>query len=185
MDTSGVRGVDPDLRVRPFFLHGETMSIREFVVGAFNAEMGLEAPDPDMAAARAGKRVVTPSGMVLDGSKDKIEAPPAASPSDDPDRDGVTNEIPVSLIDHMEFYLLNYFKAGTYEQTRDVQDGRRTFDRIGCTSCHIADLTRRPRPPGSRRRDGVQSLTTASSTICSRRRRRVSWKPTTTGASRR
>ena len=141
VDTSGVKGVDLDLRVRPFFLHGETMSIREFVVGAFNAEMGLEAHDPDMAAARTGKRVVTPSGMVLDGTKDKIEAPPATSTSDDPDRDGVANEIPVSLVDHMEFYLLNYFKAGTYEQTHDVQDGRRTFDRIGCNSCHIPDLT--------------------------------------------
>jgi hypothetical protein len=41
-----VHGVDPDLRVRPFFLHGETISIREFVVGALNAEMGLRWPIP-------------------------------------------------------------------------------------------------------------------------------------------
>jgi CxxC motif-containing protein (DUF1111 family) len=40
----------------------------------------------------------------------------------------------------MEFYLLNYFKAGTYKQTGDTQDGRRTFDQIGCSSCHIPDL---------------------------------------------
>ena len=50
------------------------------------------------------------------------------------------NEIPESIVDHMEFYLLNYFKPGTYEQTRDAQDGRRIFDQIGCDSCHIADL---------------------------------------------
>jgi hypothetical protein len=42
-DTDDVQGVDADLRVRPFFAQGATMSIREFAVGAFNAEMGLEA----------------------------------------------------------------------------------------------------------------------------------------------
>ena len=51
-----MRGVDPDLRVRPFFPHGGTISIREFLVGAFNAEMGLESPDPDLTAAAAGAR---------------------------------------------------------------------------------------------------------------------------------
>src|SRR5205814_10253439 len=30
LDTSQVKGVDPDLRVRPFFAHGGTISIREF-----------------------------------------------------------------------------------------------------------------------------------------------------------
>lgn len=46
VDASRVRGVDPDLRVRPFFHHGGTISIREFVMGAFKDEMGLEASDP-------------------------------------------------------------------------------------------------------------------------------------------
>jgi hypothetical protein len=75
-NTSGVVGVDPDLRVRPFFAQGGTISIREFLVGAFNAEMGLQSNDPDLvAAAITRQRVVTPSGMVLDGSLDAIEAP--------------------------------------------------------------------------------------------------------------
>ena len=43
VDTSRVEGVDADLRVRPFFAHGGTISIREFVVGALNDEMGLQA----------------------------------------------------------------------------------------------------------------------------------------------
>jgi hypothetical protein len=34
VDTSRVRGVDPVLRVRPFFAHGGTISIREFIAGA-------------------------------------------------------------------------------------------------------------------------------------------------------
>src|SRR5262249_49780696 len=81
VDTSKVEGVDPDLRVRPFFAEGSTMSIREFIVGALHNEMGLSASaDPDLLAASSGSRVVTPAGMVLDGTKDKIDAPPAPDP---------------------------------------------------------------------------------------------------------
>ena len=130
VDTSRVEGVDANLRVRPFFAHGETISIREFVVGALNAEMGLQVADPELAAAAAGGRVVTPAGMVLDGSTDTIEAPPAGPGELDP-----------AVVDHLEFYLLNYFKAGTGEQTADTARGRRLLEKIGCTGCHVADLT--------------------------------------------
>jgi hypothetical protein len=136
-----VRGVDPDLRVRPFFVHGGTISIREFIAGAMKNEMGLEVVDPDLARAAAGGRVTTPSGMVLDGSLDRIEAPPTSDPAADPDGDGVISEVPESLVDHLEFYLLNYFKAGLYQQTEQTANGRKAFNRIGCTSCHMADLT--------------------------------------------
>src|SRR5437773_9556556 len=102
VDTSQVKGVDPDLRVRPFFQHGGTMSVREFIDGALQNEMGLQAVDPDLMAAHNGARIVTPSGMVLDGSLDQVEAPQTDNPAADPDGDGVANEIPTSLVDHME-----------------------------------------------------------------------------------
>jgi len=140
VETSGISGVETDLRVRPFFAHGGTMSIREFIVGAWNAEMGLQAVDAELAAAHDGGRFITPSGMVLDGTTDQIEAPPANATHIDPDHDGVTNEIPTSIVDFMEFYLLNYFKAATYEQTSAVTFGRQKFQEIGCAQCHIADL---------------------------------------------
>jgi cytochrome c2 len=141
LDTTGVRGVDPDLRVRPFFAHGGTISIREFIAGAMKNEMGLEVVDSDLARAAAGGRVVTPSGMILDGSLDHIDAPPTDDPTADPDGDGVVNEIPESVVDHLEFYLLNYFKSGLYQQTAQTANGRKAFNRIGCTSCHVSDLT--------------------------------------------
>jgi hypothetical protein len=141
VDTSGVRGVDPDLRVRPFFAHGGTISIREFVVGAFNDEMGLQAFDALLIAANAGGRVVTPSGMVLDGSKDRINRGVPNSATDDPDADGKVNEYPQALVDHMEFYLLNYFKPGTYRQTQTTQAGLQLMRQINCTGCHIQNLT--------------------------------------------
>ena len=130
VDVSEVVGVDPDLRIRPFFAHGETISIREFIVGALNAEMGLQVVDPDLAAADAGQRVVTPSGMVLDGAIDNIEGPPSGPSELDP-----------ALVDHLEFYLLNYFKAGRGERTQHAQNGERTMAKIGCTRCHVQDLT--------------------------------------------
>jgi len=135
VDASKVEGVDPDLRVKPFFAEGSTISIREFIVGALHNEMGLEASsDPDLLAASAGGRAVTPAGMELDGSKDKISTPPA------PDKEN-GNEIDPSLVDHLEFYLLNYFKPGHGQSNEITERGRRVFDRIGCGSCHIDDLT--------------------------------------------
>jgi Di-haem oxidoreductase, putative peroxidase len=141
-DTTRVDGVDTDLRVRPFFAEGGTISIREFLVGAFNAEMGLESGDPDLATASGGGMVTTPAGMVLDGSIDRIEPPAVASATVDGDGDGYVNEVPQSIVDFMEFYLLNYFKPGTGDQTQpDVLNGRAVFTAIGCTTCHIASLT--------------------------------------------
>jgi len=140
VDTSHVEGVNADLRICPFFHQGGTISIREFVVGALNVEMGMEAFDPDLANASSGQHMVMPSGMVLDGTMDQIEAPPASSVSDDPDLDGVADEVPVSLVDHVEFYLLNYFKPAVYEQTPLTRKGKRLFDHIRCTSCHVPDL---------------------------------------------
>ena len=135
VDTSQVSGVDADLRVKPFFAEGSTISIREFVVGALHKEMGLEASsDPDLTAASAGGRVVTPAGMVLDGSMDKISAPPAPDPVNG-------NEIDPALVDHLEFYLLNYFKPGHGPQNSFTSRGRTLFTKIGCATCHIANLT--------------------------------------------
>src|SRR5260370_14237135 len=133
-DTSQVQGVNPDLRVRPFFAQGGTISMREFIVGALNAEMGLQAVDPDWAAATAGGRVITPSGMVLDGSQDAIEAPPAPDPANG-------NAIDPALVDHLEFYLLNYFKPGISQKDPSANHGSRAFAQLGCATCHVEILT--------------------------------------------
>jgi hypothetical protein len=134
VDTSKLTGVDPDLRVKPFFAEGSAFSIRQFIVGALHNEMGLEASsDPDILAASQRQRVVTPSGMVLDGSKDKILPPPQ------PDQKN-GNEVDPATVDHLEFYLLNYFKPGHGAPSSTTDHGRRVFSRIGCASCHIADL---------------------------------------------
>lgn len=140
VDTSHVEGVNPDLRVRPFFAQGATMSMREFIVGAANAEMGVESPDIDLIAAQSGP-VVTPAGMLLDGTVDFVEGTPVANPADDSDSDGVVNEMPTAIVDFMEFYLLNYFKPGTGYESKEALLGRATFAAIGCAGCHVPNLT--------------------------------------------
>ena len=135
VDTSNVQGVDPDLRAKPFFAEGSTISMREFIVGALHKEMGLEVNDPDLAAASSGQKVTTPAGMVLDGTQDVISPPPA------PDAQSGQYELDPAIVDHLEFYLLNYFKAGTGKQNAKTALGRSVFNRIGCNSCHVSDLT--------------------------------------------
>lgn len=140
VNTSAVRGVNADLRVRPFFHDGREFSIRAFAAGAFKDEMGLQAFDADLATAHAGGAVTTPSGLVLDGSKDVIPGP-AAAENQDPDADGVVNEMTPALLDHMEFYLLNYFKAGLSPASSNMETGFALMHTIGCTSCHVRSLT--------------------------------------------
>lgn len=134
VDTSRVSGVDPDLRVKPFNAEGSVFSIRQFLVQGLHNEMGLEDSfDPDILAASSGARVVTPSGMVLDGSLDKLSAPPP------PDVEN-GNEIDPALVDYLEFYLLNYFTPAHGQQNETTKLGRKIFNSIGCASCHIANL---------------------------------------------
>lgn len=141
IDTSGVDGVNGDLRVRPFFSQGGTVSIREFIVGAFKDEMGLQAYDPVLCAVANGTATTSPSGFHFDPALDTFGQSPTCDASADPDDDGVGNEIDGAVVDHMEFYLLNYFKPGTYRQTRDTDNGRNLLKKIGCTGCHIPNMT--------------------------------------------
>ena len=144
LDTSRLEGIDQDLRVRPFFAEGRIASIREFIVGAFKDEMGLEAPDAVLCRATdpaTAQRVVSPAGFVFDSKRDVIERPPVCDTNDDPDGDNVFNEIDTAVIDHLEFYLLNYFKPGEYQPTARSRRGRALLDEIKCTTCHVPAMT--------------------------------------------
>jgi hypothetical protein len=141
VDPSEIDGVDENLRVKPFFAEGSAFSIRQFVVGALNNEMGLEAADPDVLAASRGEQVVTPAGMVLDGAIDHLDPPPVASANEDGDDDGVVDEVDPALVDHLEFYLLNYFRPGRYEPyPTESRRGLRAFEEIGCAACHMPNV---------------------------------------------
>lgn len=144
IDTTAVRGVDANLRVRPFLHQGQTASIREFIVGAFHAEMGMQAADPVLCAATdptAPRAAQSIAGFKYDPTLDNFERPATCSATMDFDGDGKVNELDPALVDYVEFYLLNYFKPGTYRVTQRATQGLQLMNRIGCTSCHVQTLT--------------------------------------------
>jgi len=139
-DTSNVQGVNPDLRVRPFFADGREFSLRAFAVGAFNDEMGLQAPDPVLCQASDPVNpvaTVTPTGLVLDPALDTIKRPTTCDPNDDADHDGVVDELDPALIDYTEMYLLNYFKPGIGKSTARSDQGLALMQTSGCLACHV------------------------------------------------
>lgn len=134
-----VRGVDGDLRIRPFGAHGALFAIREFISDASHNELGMPVWDPVLAQAR-DEQAVTLAGMVLDGTTDTVLAPRANSAADDPDEDGVVDELPQAAVDHLEFYLLNYFKPATGRPSNAARYGQRLMRAVGCNGCHVPDM---------------------------------------------
>ncbi len=143
IDTAAIEGIDDDLRVKPFFAQGGTISMREFIIGAFKAEMGMEAWDPVLCAATdpvAPMLTESPAGFVFDPTQDEFERPPVCDAITDNDLDGVVSEIDPALVDHLEFYLLNYFKPGTGKPSQSAKQGRKLLHDIGCSSCHKPNM---------------------------------------------
>lgn len=143
VDTSGVKGVGPDLQILTFNLGGHAgadPALKPFFVGAFNGEMGMEAVDADIRKFfETGKPVITPAGLRIQGINIE-ESPCRNDPNCDNDGDGVANEIPQSIVDFMEFYLLNYFKPALGRQDSTTRAGEQALRDIGCTECHIQNL---------------------------------------------
>ena len=140
VDTAGVVGVDRDLRVRPFFAQGDTISIREFVVGAFNDEMGLQAVDPLTAQAAAGARVVTPTGMVLNGATDLVQEKPRqqrVGRSGSRRQGQRDSHLAGRFHGVLSIQLLQARYLSAHEQCADRTE---LLVQIGCTACHIPNL---------------------------------------------
>lgn len=129
-DVSGVRGVDPDLVVRPIGWKGDVPTVRVPVVGASAGLMGMQAeellwfPPPD--------REVDP----------------------DADGDGVERELSVGDVTAMTIYTaaqevpqslerlaeLGLVAAPDEATLAEIRRGRSAFETVGCAACHIPEL---------------------------------------------
>ncbi len=126
-NTSNVRGVGPDLVVRPYGWKGNITTLRDFTRGASQNELGMEA-DELVAKDPFGRS--------------------------DPDGDGVTGEFSVGDITALTIYIgaqeipqprSLLVRAGllpppTGEESRLATEGEALFDQVGCTTCHIPEL---------------------------------------------
>lgn len=113
-DTSGVRGVNADLVIRPFHQKGAVISLREFSTNAMNHHHGMQA--------------VERFGTAVTGS-------------DDHDADGVPDELSVGDITALTVFQAALATPGqvfpdAVEARRAVLRGERTFASVGCDGCH-------------------------------------------------
>ena len=155
LDTDDVRGVDTDLVVRPFGWKGTAATIAEFTAEAAAVHLGVQT---------AGLREATRNASMPLGLGD--------GPADDPDRDGVTDELTpgqlTALATHVALAELPI--GGPHERPVDRDDptgptepylvdewarGRALLDELGCASCHVprmvlARSTITIRAPGAR-----------------------------------
>ena len=129
VDTSGVRGVSPDLVVRPFGWKGHAATLREIVKESFRIQLGL-VPMADQQAVRDGR---LPASLVGDG------------PWFDADRDGVTIEVEDGMVSTMVAYLAQLevplvLPPDEPELLERFARGRGVLERAGCATCHVPSL---------------------------------------------
>jgi len=111
VDTSGVRGVSPDLVIRPFHHNGAAVSIRQFTNEGMNQHMGLQSQelfgintDPDGDGIRDELTVGDITALSL--FQAQLGTPGRVLPADP-------------------------------EKRRAAEAGEALFNRIGCAACHV------------------------------------------------
>jgi len=118
VDTSGVVGIDADLRVRPFHAKGHEATIRIFTRNALNRHHGIQS---------------TELLYFMDSTKD-----PATW---DQDEDGVVNEVTEGELTAMTAFQECMPIPEEVDQTNtNIAAGRELMQTIGCTECHRPTL---------------------------------------------
>jgi hypothetical protein len=118
-DNSQLEGIDPDLVVKPFGWKGNFASLRQFVIGGFQAHFGIQAAS-------------------------RVDAP-GPGPAWDRDNDGVPNEIGDGQITTVVLYL-SRLEVPVILPPREPSllarhgHGFEVFKQIGCVTCHIPSL---------------------------------------------
>ncbi len=124
-DTSGVRGVDEDLIVKPFGWKGHQATLRGMIEESFRIHMGIVSMR-EQAAFR-------------DGLIDKLDI--GDGTWFDVDRDGVATEVEAGMLSTLEAYLAQ-LQIPVVRPPRDERllamfsRGEAIFDEIGCGHCH-------------------------------------------------
>ena len=150
LDDPGVAGYDLEVQVfgwghSPTSRAPLSSTLRGFSAAAFNVHSGLQAHDPTLNAESDGRGV---TGLSLLGAPqfftgrtpDAGHARNAQGESlDDPDGDGVGDELTQGDMDLLEFFLLHH--PAPAERTRDeaARRGRALFSQMGCVRCHVPD----------------------------------------------
>ncbi len=119
VDSSGIKGVDADLIIKPFHQAGVVRSIREFTINAMNHHHGVQAAERFDLNTEKGP---------------------------DFDEDGVANELTMGDITAVTIYQAALGTPGQVlprdpSERRTVTAGEELFEQIGCSSCHMPKMT--------------------------------------------
>lgn len=125
VDTSGVRGIDPDLIVRPFGWKGTFATLRDATEDALVVHHGME---PEYLVATANAERIGPYGGL------------------DPDGDGVTAEITEGQVTALTLFLaMGETPQELVPEQPDfmplLAEGIAKFESLGCAECHRPSLT--------------------------------------------
>jgi hypothetical protein len=146
LEDAGVAGYSFEVQV---FGHGQrdrvshggiAGTLRAFAANAFDTHSGLTPCDPTLndEPRRDGLSLVSLCGaqqFFTGTTRDRGQRKDAAGRSlDDPDRDGVIEEITEGDLDLIEWYQLNHPRP-----VERPSAGRAVFERIGCATCHVPD----------------------------------------------
>jgi cytochrome c peroxidase len=130
VNLAGVVGVDTDLVIKPFGWKGREATIRRFIEGGFRVHFGMQT-SPSIA-----KHCANPNVNTFGNGPD----------CQDPDGDGVKDEIPEGLLTAEAIYMglretpVRVPAATAAAQAR-ANAGEALFSQIGCNTCHTPSLT--------------------------------------------
>jgi hypothetical protein len=119
VDSSQVKGVDADLMIKPFHQAGVVRSIREFTVNAYNHHHGMQA-------------------------EERFDLNP--SKGADYDEDGYAHELTIGDMTAASIFQAALGTPGRRlpveaSSLTAVNDGELLFEQVGCTSCHLPQMS--------------------------------------------
>jgi hypothetical protein len=130
VDFTNLVGVDSDLVIKPHGWKGRVANLRRFVEGGFEVHFGMA--DQFLVSENCGP---TPIPNTVGNGPN----------CNDPDNDGVVDEILESQLTEMALYpaLLQVpirIPPSTQQAAQDALAGEQLFNKVGCTNCHVQAL---------------------------------------------
>ncbi len=132
-----LEGVDPDLVVRPFGWKGNVTTLRDFVRGACDGELGMQ-----------------PEELVLKTNRDLGHEANSKGFVHDPDGDGVSRELSTGDVTALVIYMAaqeipvplarlaarGWVSAPRRAEARLIERGAALFRGLGCANCHVEEM---------------------------------------------
>lgn len=124
IDSSDLRGVDSDFRIKPFGWKGTFSTVREIAEDALLVHHGMQSDH-----------------LVIEGDPDRV----GPFGGDDPDGDGVVEEILEGQVTALSLFIAMQ-EVPTEHPPDDAHlltlwaQGRQDFNTLGCADCHVPAL---------------------------------------------